>query len=365
MRMGVNMGVKARYRSLEPKLANDIVADDETSMGACGREKGKRQCSHISVLASTASLGVVLGCAISARVDGRSTRSWPLVASRLPVNAYTCFPHDIAQSQTMTRAQRTFCSPPQSDHPTYLSEVVVGNGAYGVNKSGVGWALALVRLSKRCCCMDSLTPRPTTPQGDDGKEDKSLQLGGSNNPITDEDLPPTPEKRRSARTRKHPRPSYLDDSAEPAHRLFVNMHGAQDAAQDAAPAPATNVDLNPSRGRVQLWVLQSVLQADTSPELLALTADKALDAAVNCQDPTLDNQCPEREKERMALLRRVCSDAAIVKLNHHDPTVPYATIVKRADLYIDPLVTPPMLDTVHDANHLCSLCGQIKSHPVL
>ncbi|KAJ7049762.1 hypothetical protein C8F01DRAFT_1093013 [Mycena amicta] len=212
----------------------------------------------------------------------------------------------------------------------------------------------------RLTSMPSLPPAAPDDDGAEppadksgGKKDNSRELGGSENPITEAHLPPTPQRRRSSRPRKRARHS----SPEPTPlRAFVNTHGAQ----NPAAAAAANLNLDPSRR-----VLDMVLRADGTPEVMASAANRALDAAVNCEDPLLDDQSPDREAGRMALLRQVCLDAGLSEIDRLDPTTPYAIIVKAADLYVDPAVRPPALDIVHDENHRCSVCNRLKSHPVL
>ncbi|KAJ7061112.1 hypothetical protein C8F01DRAFT_1252751 [Mycena amicta] len=216
--------------------------------------------------------------------------------------------------------------------------------------------------------MSSPSPGPQTPAEDSAEANAKGKCTNRRTPTIDflfpsartRRLPPTPEKRRSERAKKRPRPSYLEAAdAQATHRAFVNTHGARD------PATAANLDLDPTRGRVQRCVLDSVLRADGSPQVMALAANRALDAAVNCEDPLLDDKAPEREDERTALLRQVCLDAALCEIDEHDPTTPYATVVKRRELYDDPSVKPPRLDAVLEPNHFCSLCEKLKSHPVL
>ncbi|KAJ7068435.1 hypothetical protein C8F01DRAFT_1078898 [Mycena amicta] len=108
-----------------------------------------------------------------------------------------------------------------------------------------------------------------------------------------------------------------------------------------------------------------MIRIDSTPLVLALVASKGVNALVNARSAILDDETPDRELERHAYLRQVVIDASLDMLQRLDPTAPYATIVQRGDLYVDPSVAPPTLDVVSTDSHLCSLCKQVKSHPVL
>ncbi|KAJ7059917.1 hypothetical protein C8F01DRAFT_1084355 [Mycena amicta] len=198
-------------------------------------------------------------------------------------------------------------------------------------------------------------------------------IGSQDNPFTDAHLPPTPPKKNP------PGPNARAPRLQASRNTPLN---APFSIPTAAEAPnktrwSIRIDLGRSvrffvshrvfsgRSFLAVRVLSSMIRIDSTPLVLALVASKGVNALVNARNAILDDETPDSELERHAYLHQVVVDASLDMLSHLDPTAPYATIMQRSDLYVDPSLAPPTLDVVSTDSHLCYLCKQVKSHPVL